>query len=293
MKILVTGAKGMLGSSVLERLNVLGIPAAGVDIGDFDIASKEKTLEFFNRIRPGGVIHCAAYTAVDAAEDDAELCLAVNFGGTKNIAQACAVFGARLLYVSSEYVFGSNSQTPLNINDPKQPLNVYGRSKLLGEEAVLNSGAPAFIVRTSWLFGPGGNNFIDTILRLAKKNETLSVVCDQIGSPCYAPDLAETLCNLIQTKKFGIYHAANSGFCSRSELAREAVKLAGLNTRVNDILSENYFSKAKRQLNSRLNCHSLEHAGFSKMPPWQSSLQKYIDLLPNIVKIQEINIKKR
>ena len=274
--ILVTGANGQLGGDVCSVLKNLHKDFIPTDADTLDITDEKGVKAFFETHCIDAVIHCAAYTAVDKAEDNKEKCFLVNEAGTKNLALCAEAKGAKMLYVSTDYVFNGEGQTPFDVNDPKGPLNVYGESKLKGEKAVLENCKRAFVVRTSWVFGEKNTNFIATMLRLSETHGEVNVVCDQIGSPTYSKHLARLLCKMISTEKFGVYHATNEGFCSWAELAREALSVAGKTTKVNPVLSTEYKSKAKRPLNSRLSKASLDKSGFERLPKWKAAVKEYI-----------------
>lgn len=275
MKILVTGFNGQLGYDVVRKISS-DDECIGVDIQDFDITDKAQTMEYIKNYRPDAVVHCAAYTAVDKAEDDAENCYKVNVIGTKNIAEACKEINAKMLYVSTDYVYGGNGDTPFEVTDPTDPKSVYGRTKLEGENAVKKHIDKHFIVRTSWVFGINGNNFVRTMLRLGAERDELSVVCDQIGSPTYTPDLARLICDLIVTDKYGTYHGTNENYCSWAEFAEEIMKLGNRNAKIKHIPSSEYPAKAQRPLNSRLSKTCLDKAGIDRLPAWQNALERYI-----------------
>ena len=232
MKVLVTGAHGQLGSDVVARLTACGFETVSAGQSDFDITDKNAVNAFFAKEKPGAVIHCAAYTAVDRAEKEKELCRKVNVEGSANVAAAAQGAGAKMLYVSTDYVFGSNGTRPLETDDEKHPLNVYGQSKLDGENAALSACDKVFIVRVSWVFGKNGANFVKSMIRLGQANTELKVVCDQVGSPSFTEDLAVLFCEIIKTEKFGVYHAANEDYCSWAEFASEIMKLSGTACRV-------------------------------------------------------------
>ena len=277
MKILVTGAKGQLGYDVCRILSARGIEHIGTDLGDFDITDRQATLDFITFHRPDAVIHCSGYTAVDKAEDEADVCFAVNADGTRHVAEAVAAVGAKMMYISTDYVFdgtGSHFHQP---DDPTAPLSVYGRSKLIGEKHVAEILQNYFIVRISWLFGINGSNFVNTMLRLSETRDELNVVNDQIGSPTYSYDLARLLCDMIVTEKYGIYHATNEGICSWAELASMTMQLGGRPTHINPIPSSEYPTKAKRPLNSRLSKEKLSEAGFLRLPDWKDALARYLE----------------
>lgn len=275
MKVLVTGAKGQLGYDVIKRLEALGDTPIGADIDDFDITDAEKTQGFIIGHKPQAVIHCAAYTAVDRAEDEPEKCRLINVEGTRNIANACRLNGSRLVYISSDYVFGDDGCSLLETDSPKNPQSVYGITKLEGEAAAMLC-PRSFIVRTSWVFGENGGNFVKTMLRLSETHDSITVVNDQTGSPTYTPDLARLLCDMIKTDKFGVYHASNEGFCTWAEFAGEIMRLANRSTRIIPCTSEEYAVKAKRPKNSRLSKTSLDKAGFERLPDWHDALERFL-----------------
>lgn len=275
MKVLVTGAHGQLGSDVAARLTACGIETLAAGKKDFDITDRESVNTYFEKEKPGAVIHCAAYTAVDKAEEESELCRKVNVEGSANVAAAAQNAGAKMIYVSTDYVFGSSGSEPLETDDEKNPLNVYGQSKLDGENAVLAACSRVFVVRVSWVFGRNGANFVKSMIRLGEANSELKVVCDQVGSPTFTEDLAVLLCNMIQTEKYGIYHATNEDCCSWADFATEIMKLSGTQCRVIPIPSSEYRTAAVRQLNSRLSKASLDINGFDRLPPWRDALARY------------------
>jgi dTDP-4-dehydrorhamnose reductase len=276
MKILVTGVGGQLGYDVCKVLADRGIEHRGVDIGDFDITDPLATHGYIAGYRPDAVIHCSAWTAVDRAEDEPEQCRAVNVDGTRNIAAVCKEIGAKMLYISTDYVFPGIGEQFYEPEDPTGPLGTYGQTKLGGELAVQELLDRYFIVRISWVFGLNGNNFIKTMLKLAETRDEINVVNDQIGSPTYTADLALLLCDMIVTGKYGVYHATNEGVCSWAEFAHEIFRLAGKNVKVNPILTSKYPTRAVRPLNSRLSKDKLERTGFSRLPSWQDALARYL-----------------
>ena len=276
MKVLVTGYNGQLGFDVIRELNSRSVECRGVDRDDFDITNRDETVGYICDYKPDTVVHCAAYTAVDRAEDDEENCRRVNVDGTKNIAIACEKIGAKMLYVSTDYVYGGAGDAPFEPSDMTDPKNVYGRTKLDGEKAVMKHLKKYFIVRTSWVFGINGSNFVKTMLRLGDERDELNVVCDQVGSPTYTPDLARLICDLIATERYGIYHGTNENYCSWAEFASEIMKLGGNNTRINPVRSEEYPVKAERPHNSRLSKKCLDDAGIKRLPTWQNALNRFI-----------------
>lgn len=276
MKILVTGYNGQLGYDVVKELNSRSVECRGVDREDFDITDRDETVGYICDYAPDAVIHCAAYTAVDRAEDDEENCRKVNADGTENIAVACEKLRAKMLYVSTDYVYGGDGEAPFETDSPTNPKNVYGVTKLEGEKAVMKFIDKFFIVRTSWVFGINGNNFVKTMLRLGDEKESLNVVCDQVGSPTYTPDLARLICDLIVTEKYGIYHGTNENFCSWAEFAAEIMKLGGKKTVINPVPSSEYPTKAERPHNSRLSKKCLDEAGIKRLPTWQDALKRFL-----------------
>ena len=276
MKILVTGYNGQLGYDVVKELNSRSVECRGVDREDFDITDRDETVGYICDYAPDAVIHCAAYTAVDRAEDDEENCRKVNADGTENIAVACEKLRAKMLYVSTDYVYGGDGEAPFETDSPTNPRNVYGITKLEGEKAVMKYIDKFFIVRTSWVFGINGNNFVKTMLRLGDEKESLNVVCDQVGSPTYTPDLARLICDLIVTEKYGIYHGTNENYCSWAEFAAEIMKLGGKKTVINPVPSSEYPTKAERPHNSRLSKKCLDEAGIKRLPTWQDALKRFL-----------------
>ncbi len=279
MKVLVTGYNGQLGFDVIKELETRHIDCKGVDMTDFDITDEKATSEYIKSYSPDAVVHCAAYTAVDKAEDDSELCFKVNAFGSENIAKACGELDIKMVYISTDYVYGGAGNTPFEVTDEVHPCNVYGESKLQGEIAVKKYCPKHFIVRTSWVFGINGNNFVKTMLRLADTHSDLNVVSDQIGSPTYTPDLAMLLCDMIETEKYGIYHATNESYCSWAEFAKEIMHLGKKSTAIHPVTTQEYGAKANRPLNSRLSKKCLDDAGFNRLPTWQDALERYIKKL--------------
>ena len=276
MRILVTGAGGQLGYDVCRELAVRGWDHRGADRQDFDITDAGTTCGYIQEYRPDAVIHCAAYTKVDQAEQEPEECWAVNGTGTENVAQACRESGAKLLYPSTDYIFDGGGSGFYETDTLPAPLNVYGRSKLAGEQRVRQLIERAFIVRTSWMFGSHGQNFVKAILRQAERQTTVRVVGDQFGSPTYTVDLARLLCDMAMTEQYGTYHAVNEGVCSWAEFARERFRCAGKDVRVAEISSRDYPSPVRRPANSRLSTESLARAGFDRLPMWQDAVERYL-----------------
>lgn len=279
MKVLVTGVGGQLGYDVVKTLEERNIDYIGADLKEFDITDYVAAHKFITDYGPDAVIHCSAYTAVDRAEDEPELCRRVNALGTENIAKICKEIDAKLIYISTDYVFPGTGEDFYEVDSPTEPQNVYGQTKLEGELAVKNILKKYFIVRISWVFGINGNNFIKTMLKLGKERSELSIVADQIGSPTYTADLAPFLCDMVLTDKYGTYHATNEGICSWAEFAREIFRVAGMNVRVDDILTSLYHTKATRPLNSRMSKECLANNGFLKLPDWKNAVSRYIKAL--------------
>ena len=278
MKVLVTGVKGQLGYDVVRELEKRNMEAIGVDIDEMDITDKESVDKVITAANPDAVIHCAAYTAVDAAEDNAEVCRRVNVDGPLNIAQTCKKLDIRMIQISTDYVFNGQGERPFEPDDPTDPVSVYGLTKRDGENAVINTLEKYFIVRIAWVFGVNGKNFVKTMLNLSKTHDTLTVVNDQFGSPTYTYDLARLLVDMVQTDKYGIYHATNEGFISWYDFAVQIFKAAGINTvTVKPVTTAEYgVSKAVRPFNSRMSKEKLTKAGFERLPKWEDALERYI-----------------
>ena len=246
MKVLVTGVKGQLGYDVVRILKERNIEHLGVDIDDFDITDEKATREYISKYQPDTVVHCSAFTAVDKAEENPELCKKVNVDGVKNIAMVCKDLNAKMMYISTDYVFPGDGANAYKPDDKTGPLSMYGQTKLDGELATKEFVEKFFIVRISWVFGVNGNNFIKTMLRVGKDKEEITVVDDQFGSPTYTADLAPLLCDMIETEKYGTYHATNEGICSWSDFAAAIFEEAGYKTKVKPISTEEYGAVAYR-----------------------------------------------
>ena len=275
-RILVTGYKGQLGYDVIKELTSRNVECKGVDIEDFDITDYEAVNSYIENYKPTGIIHCSAYTAVDKAEENPEICYNVNSKGTENMARIAKNVDAKFILISTDYVFDGSGEGLVETNKPYGALGVYGNSKVLAEQAVKSILSKYFIVRTTWVFGKNGNNFVKTMLRLSETKEVISVVDDQIGSPTYTVDFAKLLSDMILSEKYGTYHCTNEGFCSCAEFASEIMKLAGRTTKIEKILTKDYKCLAKRPLNSRLNKQCLSDAGFMRLPPWQDAVKRYL-----------------
>lgn len=279
MKILVTGVRGQLGYDVVNELTGRGIEAVGVDIQEMDITDAESVNKVIREASPDAVIHCAAYTAVDAAEENEELCRRVNADGPRNIAMVCKELDIKMLQVSTDYVFNGQGEHFWEPEDACEPTSVYGRTKYEGELAVKSILDKYFIVRIAWVFGINGKNFVKTMLNLSKNHDTLRVVNDQFGSPTYTYDLARLLVDMILTDKYGIYHATNEGTCSWYDFACAIFKEAGIDMKVLPVSTEEYGAKANRPANSRMSKEKLTQAGFERLPQWQDALKRYVAIL--------------
>lgn len=277
MKVMVTGASGQLGFDVMQELNNRNIKCIGVTKQDFDITEHEKVKRFILEEKPECVIHCAAYTNVDKAEEEEKLCYEVNTKATENITKACSEINSKIIYISTDYVFDGSGSLPHEVNETANPLSIYGKSKYKGELKVKENTDKYFIVRTSWVFGAHGNNFVKTMIKLGKEKESLNVVSDQVGSPTYTKDLAKLLCDMAKTEKYGTYHAVNQGYVSWAEFAEIIMKEAGLKCKINYIKSSEYKTKAVRPLNSRLSVKSLEKNGFKLLPSYKEGILKIIE----------------
>ena len=279
MRVLVTGIRGQLGYDVVKELTRRSLEAVGVGREEMDITDAAAVERVITEAKVQAVIHCAAYNAVDKAEEDAENCRKGNVDGARNIAVVCRKLDIKMLYLSTDYVFdgsGSRAWTP---EDEPKPLSVYGKSKYDAELAVQELLTRFFIVRISWAFGVNGNNFVKTMLRLSETRDHLSVVNDQIGSPTFTEDLAVLLVDMIQTEKYGIYHATNEGDCSWYEFACEIFRMAGKTMTVTPVTAAEYGAKAPRPQNSRMSKEKLTENGFRRLPHWQSALERYLTRL--------------
>ena len=279
MKVLVTGAKGQLGYDVMNELAKRGYEGIGVDVQEMDITDAQAVDRVITESGADKVIHCAAYTAVDAAEDNVDLCRKVNAQGTENIAKVCKKLDIPMLYLSTDYVFDGEGTRPWEPDDKRDPLNVYGQTKYEGELAIEENLDKYFIVRIAWVFGVNGKNFIKTMLKLAENHDTITVVDDQVGSPTYTYDLSRLLVDMIETDKYGRYHATNEGLCTWYEFAVEMFRQAGISVNVVPVTSEEFQAKAKRPHNSRLNKDKLDEMGFKRLPSWQDALSRYLKII--------------
>ena len=300
MKYFVTGVGGQLGHDVMNELSSRGYEGVGSDIAPLysgvqdgsavcsmpytalDITDAAAVEKIISEVKPDVVVHCAAWTAVDLAEDDdkVEKVRAINAGGTKNIAEVCKKINCKMVYISTDYVFNGQGETPWEPDcKDYQPLNVYGKTKLEGELAVSETLKKFFIVRIAWVFGLNGKNFIKTMLNVGKTHDTVRVVCDQIGTPTYTLDLSRLLVDMTETEKYGYYHATNEGgYISWYDFTCEIFKQAGYATKVVPVTTEEYgLSKASRPFNSRLDKSKLREAGFQPLPDWQDAVRRYLN----------------
>lgn len=276
MKVLVTGYTGQLGFDVIRELKARNIECIGTIRNEFSLTDTEKMQAFVKAYKPDAVIHCAAYMNVNEAEDNKDLCMLVNYSSTKELAKICKEIDAKMIYISTDYVFAGSGEGFYEINNDKEPQNVYGKSKLKGELAIQKILDKYFIIRTSWLFGINGNNFIKYVLSEQKKGNKLRIVNDQIGSPTYTVDLAKLLCDMALSDKYGIYHATNEGICSWYDFACEIFKQSGIKINIEPVSSTAFPTKAKRPHNSRMSKKCLDEAGFNRLPTWQNALTKYL-----------------
>lgn len=279
MRFLVTGVKGQLGHDVMEELALRGHTGVGVDVEEMDITDAQAVDRGIRQAQADGVIHCAAYTAVDAAEDEPEVCMKVNAEGTENIARVCKELDLPMMYISTDYVFDGEGERPWEPDDPCDPLNVYGKSKYLGELAVQRYLEKYYIVRIAWVFGVNGKNFIKAMLNKAKMTDQVMVVNDQVGSPTYTRDLAVLVVDMMETDHYGVYHATNEGICTWYEFAKEIFAQARIAMEVTPISADEYPAKAKRPHNSRMDKSRLDEKGFRRLPTWQDALKRYLKII--------------
>ena len=282
LKILVTGVNGQLGYDCVRELSERGYKNfKGIDIQDLDITKRDEVISFIKEYKPDVIIHNAAWTAVDKAEEMKDKVYEVNALGPKYIAEACKEINAKMVYISTDYVFDGKGNIPFEIDSPKNGLSTYGKTKSQGEDFVSSILDKYFIVRISWVFGKNGNNFVKTMLRLADSGKSIiNVVDDQIGSVTYTYDLSKLLCDMIETEKYGVYHATNEGFLSWAEFAREIFNITNKNVKIINTSTEEYKkmvpNQTDRPLNSRLSKNSLINAGFSLLPHWKDALKRYL-----------------
>ena len=297
MKVLVTGTSGQLGYDVMMELEKRGHEGIGADRADseaefehivLDITDEEKVLDEISEIKPDAIVHCAAWTNVDGAEieENYDKVMAVNVEGTANLVKAAKEVGAKMMYISTDYVFNGEGEGPWKPDDKDYaPLNVYGESKLKGELEIAEHLEKYFIVRIAWVFGKNGNNFIKTMIKVGETHAEVEVVADQVGTPTYTKDLARLLVDMIETDKYGYYHATNEGgYISWAEFAEEIYRDAGMNVSVKAVSTEDYEKKAgkavaKRPFNSRLDKSKLKECGFEPLPDWKVAVKEYIEEL--------------
>lgn len=282
IKIIVTGVKGQLGYECVRELKERGFTnVLGIDIEDLDITNEQAVREFFDKHEPKVLMHNAGWTAVDKAEEFPEKVYAVNALGPKYLSEACKKHGAKMVFISTDYVFDGKGEKPFEVDSPKVGLSVYGKSKSAGEDFVKENLKEHFIVRISWAFGINGNNYVKTMLKLAETRTELNIVCDQIGSPTYMYDLSKLLCDMIETEKYGTYHATNEGYCSWYDFTKYIYEVAGIKTvDVKPITTAEYQklvpAQANRPLNSRMSKKSLDEAGFNRLPTWQDATRRFL-----------------
>lgn len=279
MKVLVTGVKGQLGYDVVKDLEKRGHQPIGVDRDEMDLMDNEAIRTFIMNLKPEAIIHCAAYTAVDKAEEEVETCYQINAESVKVISECAKELDVKLIYISTDYVFDGTKEGEYVETDVPNPINVYGASKLKGEQYVQTLLEKYYIVRISWVFGVNGNNFIKTMRRLGSERDELNIINDQVGSPTYTADLAPLLVDMMETDKYGIYHATNEETCSWYEFANEIFKQSGIEVKTNPITTDQYPTAAKRPMNSRMSKAKLKANGFNLLPTWQEALAHYLKLI--------------
>jgi dTDP-4-dehydrorhamnose reductase len=276
MKVVVTGAKGQLGTDLVDLLTDRGYEVYGYGHEELDITNFDQVHHVINNVTPDVVIHAAAYTKVDLAELEPDQAFLINAYGTRNVAVASEAVGAKLVYVSTDYVFDGTANTPYNEFSSTNPMSVYGKSKLAGEQFVRDLHSKFFIVRTSWVYGKNGNNFVKTMLKLAQERDELKVVNDQVGCPTYTVDLANCILELMETEKYGIYHVSNYGHCSWYEFAKAIFEEAGIEVKVNPCTTKDFPRPAPRPAYSVLEHMALKLNGFSEMREWREALKELI-----------------
>ena len=279
MKVLVTGVKGQLGYDVVKDLEKRGHQPIGVDRDEMDLMDNEAIRTFIMNLKPEAIIHCAAYTAVDKAEEEVETCYQINAEAVKVISECAKELDVKLIYISTDYVFDGTKEGEYVETDLPNPINVYGASKLKGEQYVQTLLEKYYIVRISWVFGVNGNNFIKTMRRLGSERDELNIINDQVGSPTYTADLAPLLVDMMETDKYGIYHATNEETCSWYEFANEIFKQSGIEVKTNPITTNQYPTAAKRPMNSKMSKVKLVESGFSLLPTWKDALTSYLPKL--------------
>ncbi len=276
MKILITGATGQLGADCVEECKARGHEVCGVSSRTFPLSDESTMRAVLDEFAPDAILHAAAYTAVDRAEDEPDRCRLVNAAGTEILARLAQQRNVKFLYISTDYIFPGTGDTPYETDAMPGPRNVYGASKLAGEEAVEEHLDRYFIVRISWVFGAHGKNFVKTMLEASETYKSLSIVSDQVGSPTYTRDLAPLLADMLASEKYGVYHATNEGFCSWAQFAAEIFRAAGKSVNITSVPSRAHPTRAERPKNSRLSKASLDAAGFRRLPPWQDAVARFL-----------------
>lgn len=274
--ILITGGFGQLGTDLALECQKRSIEYVQVGYNEFDITDEQQVNHYFSEHAVDTIIHCAAYTAVDLAEDEHDLCYRINVDGTHNLVKVAKENGIKFLYVSTDYVFDGEKSSPYEVLDQPNPSGVYGKSKYEGEVWVQSLLSDYFIVRISWVFGLNGKNFVKTMLRLAQDRKEVAVVSDQFGSPTYTKDAAERMIDIALSNYYGVYHLTNEGYTTWAEFASFIFKCSGLVTQVKPILSKDYPTKAKRPMNSKLSKQSLDDHGFKRLATWQDATERFI-----------------
>lgn len=279
LKFMVTGVNGQLGHDVVLKLKELNIDVVAPDRDEFDLANREQIQKYILIEIPDVIIHCAAYTAVDKAEDEKDICYSINLEGTRLIVETAKQINAKLVYVSTDYVFDGQGEDPHSEDKETKPVNYYGYTKEQGEKIVRAILDNYFIVRTSWVYGSNGNNFVKTMLKLAETRREINVVSDQIGAPTYSKDLAEFIINLVKTNQYGVYHGVNEGYCSWYEFAKTIFEKSGIEMKINPISTKEYPTKAARPLNSKLSKRNTDKAGINRLPHWEDAISRFISEL--------------
>ena len=278
MRVLITGGSGQVGYDIARLLEENNTMMYVPTHEEMDITDRDSVMMAFDSFKPDVVFHCAAYTAVDKAEEDKERCYDINVNGTKNIVDASNIYGSKVVYISTDYVFHGDKNGIYETSDITDPINYYGYTKYLGEQEVMKN-SNNLVVRISWVFGINGKNFVKTMLRLASSRDEISVVSDQVGSPTYTYDLARLLVDMVNKNKSGIYQATNEGYCSWYEFAKYIFEVSEIDIRVNPILTKDYVTLAKRPLNSRLSKDKLDEDGLTRLPDWKDATKRYIRVL--------------
>lgn len=277
-KVLITGGSGQLGHDIKKKLDELGVIAYAPTTSEMDITNKEEVLRVISEFAPDVIFHCAAYTAVDKAEEEKERCYDVNVNGTKNITDAANNINAKVVYISTDYVFDGAKEGIYEIEDKTSPINYYGYTKLCGEE-IIKTLNDYLIVRISWVFGINGKNFVKTMLKLSETRDEINVVSDQYGSPTYTEDLTDLLIEMVEKNKCGVFHATNEGFCSWYEFAKYIFEINNVDIKVNPILTKDYPTAAKRPFNSKLNKDKIDEEDLHRLPTWQDATKRYCKIL--------------